>query len=188
MFSDLDVVASLGEKLDSLGVPWVIVGSVASSRLGEPRATADIDLVADLRGMHVRPFCRAIEAEYYVDEETVRWATAERRSFNAIHQEKVVKVDIFCCKSDPLSRAQLQRLAFQQVDGLSLPFLAPEDAILQKLLWRRELGTSEQQWRDALGVLRVRWGVIDLDYLQAQAGAHDLGGELEKLLSEREPF
>src|SRR5262249_39676203 len=97
------------------------------------------------------------------------------------------KVDIFCCKSDPLSRAQLQRRSFQDIAGRSMPFLAPEDSILQKLRWLQELGTSERQWRDALGVLRVRWDVLDREYLEAQAGDNGLDGLLQRLLADREP-
>jgi hypothetical protein len=188
VLADLEVVHDLGAKLDALGIPWVVVGSVASSLLGEPRATADVDLVADLRGVHIREFCRSIEEDYYVNEETARWAASERRSFNVIHQATVQKVDIFCCKADPLSRAQLQRRTFQQIAGRSTPFLAPEDAILQKLHWFQELGTSEQQWRDALGVLRVRWDVLDREYLHAQARDNGLDELLRKLIVEREPF
>ncbi len=161
MLTDLEVAQDIGAKLDALGIPWVIVGSVAT--------------------------CRAIADDYYVDEETARWAASTRRSFNVIHQTTITKVDIFCCKSDPLSRAQLQRRIFEQVAGRSMPFLAPEDAILQKLRWLQELGTSEQQWRDALGVLRVRWNVLDREYLDAQARDNGLDELLQKLLAEREP-
>jgi len=126
--TDLEVAHDLGAKLDALGIPWVIVGSVASSLLGEPRATADVDLVADLRGTQVREFCRSIEEAYYVDEETARWAASTRRSFNVIHQATVAKVDIFCCKADPLSRAQLHDQA--RDNGL--------EALLARLLAERE--------------------------------------------------
>lgn len=184
MLGDLEVAQELGEKLDALGIPWAIVGSVASSMLGEPRATADIDVVADLRGIHVRDFCRSIEADYYVDEDTARWATDTRRSFNVIQQATVTKVDIFCC--DPASRAQLQRRIFLEIGGRNTPFAAPEDVILHKLLWMREAGSSAQQWRDALGVLRVRWETLDHGYLQEQARSRGIEELLAKLIAERE--
>jgi len=186
VLADFEVAHGIGAKLDALEVPWVVVGSVASSLLGDPRATADLDLVADLRGAHVREFCRSIADDYYVDEDTARWATSTRRSFNVIHQATVTKIDIFCCKADPLSRAQLQRRVFHQVAGKSTPVLAPEDAILQKLRWLQELGTSERQWRDALGILRVRWDVLDREYLEIQARDNGLDELLRKLIAERE--
>jgi hypothetical protein len=104
-----------------------------------------------------------------------------------IHQTTVAKVDIFCCKGDPLSRAQLERRIFEQVGGRATPFLAPEDVILQKLRWMQELGTSDRQWRDALGVLRIRWAVLDQQYLHEQARDNGLEDLLQKLLAEREP-
>jgi hypothetical protein len=187
LIPDLDAALDIGARLDELGVAWVIVGSVASSVLGEPRATADIDLVADLRGIHVKAFCTAIEGDYYVDEETARWAASTRRSFNVIHQGTMTKVDVFCCKDDPLSRAQLRRRIFERVvDDRTTPILAPEDVILQKLLWMKELGSSDQQWRDALGVLRVRWETLDRPYLEQQAHDNDLTASLARLVEARE--
>jgi hypothetical protein len=188
LIPDLEVVLDIGARLDVLGIPWAVVGSVASSVFGEPRATADVDLVADLRGIHVKKFCAAIASEYYVDEGTAAWAASTRRSFNVIHQGTMVKLDIFCCKDDPLSREQLRRRVFERVDeeDHKIPFTAPEDIILQKLLWMRELGHSEKQWRDALGVLRVRWDELDRDYLEQRARDNDLADVLAKLLEARE--
>ena len=187
LIPDLEVALDIGAKLEELGVPWVIVGSVASSVLGEPRATADVDLVADLRGIHVNAFCAAVAVAYYVDEDTARWAASTRRSFNVIHQETMTKIDVFCCKDDPLSRAQLtRRIVAQIADDRTAPLLAPEDVILQKLLWMEELGGSDQQWRDALGVVRVRWDSLDRDYLEQQARDNGLLELLTKLLAARE--
>lgn len=40
--------------LEGLGVPYVVGGSIASSIYGKPRATQDVDVVADLRDEHFR--------------------------------------------------------------------------------------------------------------------------------------
>jgi hypothetical protein len=86
VFADLEVVHGIGAKLDALGIPWVIGGSVASSLLGEPRATADVDLVTDLRGVHVRELCRSIadlgtQARDNGLDELLRKLIAEREPF-----------------------------------------------------------------------------------------------------------
>jgi len=50
----------------------------------------------------------------------------------------------------------------------------PEDVVLSKLEWYRVGGeTSERQWADVLGVLRVQEGCLDLEY--ARRWAVDLG-------------
>ena len=62
---------------------------------------------------------------------------------------------------------------------------APEDILLQKLRWYR-LGseTSDRQWRDVLGIVRVQAGRLDAAYLRR--GATILGVEdlLTKAMSE----
>lgn len=52
MSTDLDqlgVALVVGAALEAAGARWMIGGSVATSAYGEPRATHDVDLVADLR-------------------------------------------------------------------------------------------------------------------------------------------
>ncbi len=72
---EIDAALGVGAALDALSVPWLIGGSVASSLVGVPRATVDVDLVAHLRAPHVRPLFEALAATYYVDEAVMR-ATA----------------------------------------------------------------------------------------------------------------
>jgi hypothetical protein len=49
------------EALETLGVPYHVGGSVASSFIGIARATQDADLVADLQPPHAAPFARSLE-------------------------------------------------------------------------------------------------------------------------------
>ena len=43
----------MARVFEALGVPYVFVGSLASSARGVPRATNDADLVVELRQEHV---------------------------------------------------------------------------------------------------------------------------------------
>lgn len=132
----LRVTAVVGALLDQLGVPWLVGGSLASSIHGVPRATQDVDLVADLRLPHLAPFVAAMESDFYCAEVAVRDAIRRRASFNVIHYATAMKVDIFMLKGDALSRAEMDRRVFQVVgdaDGARLPVASPEDIILQKL-------------------------------------------------------
>ena len=54
-----DVLAALEpvvDAFDALGVRYRIGGSVASSALGVPRSTLDVDVACELRLPHVAPF------------------------------------------------------------------------------------------------------------------------------------
>lgn len=177
LITELGLAADVGRHLDEAKVRWLVGGSVASSILGIPRATTDIDLVADLRGAHVSALHDALAKDYYVDRDTMRWAVSTRRSFNAIHQASVIKVDVFCAGDDPLSRRELDRRIFVDLEIGRIPVCSSEDIILQKLMWWRDAGGSERQWRDAIGVVQVRGSELDRAYIAvhaAELGMQDL--------------
>ena len=60
-------------------------GSLASSLHGIPRATQDIDIVADLNGSPLKAFVQATQDEFYVDEEMILDALKHRSSFNVLN-------------------------------------------------------------------------------------------------------
>ena len=171
LITELGLAVDVGRHFDALSVRWLVGGSVASSILGLPRATLDIDLVADLRGAHVIALYDALIADYYVDRDTMRWAVSARRSFNAIHQASMIKVDVFCAGDDPLSRSELDRREFFDLEVGRVPICSSEDIILQKLVWWREAGGSERQWRDAMGVVQIRGPNLDRGYIDGHAAA-----------------
>jgi len=49
MKSPIEVLLHVVQILDQLNIPYLVVGSVASSLLGFSRATNDADLVADIK-------------------------------------------------------------------------------------------------------------------------------------------
>jgi hypothetical protein len=184
LVTELGLAADVGRHLEALGVRWLVGGSVASSILGLPRATLDIDLIADLRGAHVTALYEALIADYYVDRDTMRWAVSTRRSFNAIHQGSMIKVDVFCAGDDPLTRGELDRRVFIDLPVGRIPLCSSEDIILQKLVWWREAGGSERQWRDAIGVVQIRGAELDRAYIDSHAGSLGLSTEIERLFEE----
>jgi hypothetical protein len=183
LLTELDLAIDVGRHLDAVGAEWCIGGSVASSMFGVPRTTLDVYLVADLRHPQVAPLCAALICDYYVDEDTCRWAVDTRRSFNAIHQATMIKIDVFCAKDDALSRAELSRRIILDVGGRSVPVCSPEDIILQKLLWFVAAGGSERQWNDALGVVQTRRDELDRRYLDEHAQQLGLVELLARLMA-----
>lgn len=184
----IQIALKVGATLDALSIPWIVGGSIASSIHGIPRATQDLDLVAELRLHHASALRAAFEAEFYVDEDAIRDAIRRRASFNFVHLDTMIKVDVFVPRSDALSSAQIRRRQMLQVGATpheTLPVLSPEDVILQKLRWY-DAGQriSERQWRDVLGVLKVRAGTLDEAYLRAQAATAGLMELLHQALED----
>lgn len=167
--------------LERLGVPYVVGGSIASSIYGKPRATQDVDVVADLRDEHIPAFVAALRDNFYLDEPAVRDAVRRRATFNLIHLTTMFKVDIFVAKNDTATAQELARRRTYvppQAPGTEIALASPEDTIVQKLYWYR-LGdhVSERQWTDAINVLAVRGNDLDRGYMRglaAEMGVEDL--------------
>jgi len=175
------VTLQVVDVLESLRVPYLIGGSLASALYGVTRATMDADLVADLRPEHVESLARALRDAFYLDIETMRHAVRQRSSFNVIHLATMFKVDVFVSKGRPFDRAQLERRTSQTLatDPKRMAYVASaEDTILAKLEWFRKGGeVSDRQWQDVLNVLKVQQGRLDEVYLAdwaSQLGVVDL--------------
>jgi hypothetical protein len=185
LLGELEVALDVGRQLDALGITWLVGGSVASSILGEPRATADVDLVADLRGRHVSALYAALVDTYYIDEDATKFAVKTRGAFNVIQLASMTKVDIYCSRDEPLAREELARRIFVDVEGQRLPCASAEDIILQKLMWFVEGGgVSDRQWRDIRGVMRVQGAALDRAYLEHHAASHGVLELLQRALGE----
>jgi hypothetical protein len=142
---------------------------------GEPRLTNDIDIVAQLEAAHVEGLLAAFPpGEYYIDEETVRHATARRTQFNIIHPESGLKVDIIVPKGTPFDESRFRRACWiRTAESFSARFAAPEDIIIMKMRYFKE-GRSEKHLRDISGILKISPGLVDRSYIAEWARRLDL--------------
>ena len=181
----LAAITPIVEALEEFGIPYHIGGSVASSLYGIPRLTIDADLVADIRMEHVRPLIRQLETDYYIDEDMIRDALRRQSSFNVIHQDTILKVDIFIPKSRLFDQEELYRVQQEVLLEGTRPFnvASPEGTILNKLEWYRMGGeVSDRQWNEILGVLKVQGTSLDMAYLQRWAANLNVTDLLERAL------
>jgi hypothetical protein len=120
----------------------------------------------------------------------IRDALSRRRSFNVIHYQTSFKVDVFPLRDDEYSRVSFARRHFEQClsfgpEPLECAIATAEDTILRKLEWYRAGGeTSERQWNDLRGVLKVSGPRLDLAYLRQWAPYLKVDDLLERLLAE----
>jgi hypothetical protein len=168
------VVARLALVFDGLGIRYAVGGSLASSLYGTPRATQDVDLVAELDLGNVDDFAKLLGGEFYVDANMIRDAVQRRASFNVVHLATMFKADIFIPSGDAWSRAELARARTEEFDtpGGRVPirFASAEDTLLHKLV-SFKLGNhvSDRQWGDIAGVIKVQGDSLDRAYLKRWA-------------------
>lgn len=168
------------EKLETINVPSVLGGSLASSVVGEPRTTVDVDIAIDAGAERFEAFAAEFEQDFYVPVEAARDSFDRNDSFNILHLSSGFKVDLFVLGDGILDRLQIGRRVRLDLgpDTGSLWVTSSPDVVLRKLSWY-EAGnrTSDRQWRDVLGVLTAQSDHLDLvDLLETarSVGLEDL--------------
>jgi hypothetical protein len=165
-----EALFELVRLLESLGIPYMVSGSIASSYHGRPRLTHDADIVVDPTPEQLDTLvARLLAAGHYVDGARARDALVRRRQFNVIDPRTAFKIDLIVRKDRPFSREELgRRQAVDLSPGVRVAIASPEDTVLSKLEWALKAGHSETQIQDAAGVLAVNPG-IDRAYVERWA-------------------
>ena len=186
---ELRAALLVARAFESLGLRYLVGGSLASSLHGVPRSSNDADLLAEVPGARAGEIAALLGGDFYVDADAIRDAVRGGGSFNVIHHETGFKVDVFVLTRDAMLQEEMRRREEHPVDDAGETrayFATAEDTVLQKLAWYRRGGeTSDRQWSDVLGVLKVQAERVDGDYLRRWAARLGVSDLLERALRDR---
>ncbi len=184
----VQVTHRIAQTFENLGIQYLVGGSLASSLHGIPRATQDVDIVADIKPNQVAPLVNKLQGDFYIDADMIQDAIKNHSSFNIIHLATMFKVDIFILKPDHNSQQEMMRREPYQLSDnpKHLLYLATaEDIIIHKLYWYQLSGsTSERQWHDVLGVIQVQGDQLDYVYLKQTAQQREVSELVEQILKD----
>jgi hypothetical protein len=177
------------QRLNTLGIPYMVSGSVAVIIYGEPRLTHDVDLVVVLECGHIARLPEVFPpVEFYcppAEVIAVELAREQRGHFNIIHHETGFKADVYLSGRDPLHAWGLARTRHLEVEGQTLVVAPPEYVILRKLEYYRE-GGSEKHLRDIRSMLNASSAAIQTAELQRQITARGLQEEWRQVQERRD--
>lgn len=168
-----NVAADVIRRLRSLGVEYYITGSEALPRYGEPRQTADTDIVLAMDPADFERVGAAFQADYVVK---LPIGSGDTKVASVVAQSGLGKADLIIGRRDPWARsAMARREAWDHPHLGTVWVISLEDLILAKLEWSR--GVSELQIRDCANLLRTNAATVDVSYLERYArvlGVEDL--------------
>lgn len=158
-----DAQAAIRDFLDACqkcGIEPIIGGSVASSIWGDPRLTNDVDVM--VRILDNGPcLVSELQSRFAVAPDAITEAESLAswpRSFQAIHEESVFKVDVFLMDDSPFARWETETAKRLDIfGGVVARVLAPEAIALEKLRWY-ELSNraSDRQWNDIVKLIETQ--------------------------------
>ena len=160
---DDDFVAALTAATSTLqahGIPYLLIGGLASELLGRERRTRDIDVFVKRQDA-----TRALDCLAGAGFETER--TNDDWIFKAFLRNVQVDV-IFVAKGFHLDDEMIRRGVTRQLGGATLHLLSPEDLLVLKAVTHDE--QTPRHWFDALGILGRQ--ELDWDYLAVRARHH----------------
>lgn len=175
-----DLIVRVAEALKTCGIPYMLVGSHASSMHGFPRATYDIDIVVDPTPRQLEQLLGLMPVDaFYFSVDAAREALERRGQFNLIEIASGWKVDLIIPQRSAFNRAEIARRAQRLVNDVPVDVASAEDTIVAKLQWSKA-GGSERQLEDVAGILRLRGESLDVDYIARWVDALDLAAQWER--------
>jgi len=144
--------------IEGAGIPYVLMGGVASATVGRPRVTRDIDV-----------FVRPEDARHVLDVLQRAGFDTEERFPHWLYKgwKDDILVDIIFRSSGDiyLDDAMLERSTSARYKGRNFRLIPPEDLLVIKAIVHDE--HMPRHWHDALGI--VAGDSLDWDYLLRRA-------------------
>jgi len=163
MIDELGVLKIVIEKLESANIPYMLSGSIAANFYTTPRMTRDIDIVIHVQAADAERIYSLFSDEFYADKDMIRDAVREKRMFNIIHNEGIVKVDFIVRKDSEYRKLEFERRRSIVFEGLKIDITTSEDLFISKLYWAKD-NLSETQLRDVRNLLKTVER-MDMDYI-----------------------
>jgi len=171
MDEQLEFIKLIASRLDSVGIHYMMTGSMAMAIYSVPRMTRDIDLVVEVEPIDVDKIVSLFSGDCYIDRDSVRQAVDARSTFNIIHNEWVVKADFIIKKNEEYHREEFARRQEVVIEDMTIFVVSVEDLILSKLVWGKQ-SQSELQLRDVRQMIST---VSELDWKYMKKWAIVLG-------------
>jgi len=186
--SQQQLLAKVIQALEDSGSQYMLTGSFASSMLGEPRLTHDIDLVVLMPEDAIPKLLASFPPpDFFLDKAKVEEAIKRKSMFDLINVTEGDKVDFWILTDDPFDMARFSRRRKVFALGMGLFVSSPEDTILAKLRWAKMSGGSEKQFHDCLRVYEVQHDSLDKKYLSDWVATLGLSEYWTRLQYEAKP-
>jgi predicted nucleotidyltransferase len=147
--------------LETLGVPYMIVGGLANVVWGENRATFDVDITIGLPPQAAARLLDVVGDQLAKVPDDAEQFAADTGVLPAVHRSGV-RID-FLLSANAFAEEALARAVDVDVDGAPVKFCTAEDLLLMKIASNRPKDRS-----DVEAIVRRRSASLDRNYLDVR--------------------
>jgi hypothetical protein len=180
-----DIVGLIVDAFDTGGIKYMLVGSFSSNVYGVARATQDADFVIELSDANAAQLSALLGPSFRVDPQLSFETITGTSRLQGRHLPSGFDVEFFLLPSDEYQQMRFSRRRAQTMHDRRVMLPSAEDVIVQKLRWY-SLKSRPKDLLDAVNVLAVQFGRLDLDYIRQWADRHGSRQLFERLLKDAE--
>lgn len=170
MTADEAAVAVI-DALDRAGIPFMIVGSLASNFHGIPRATRDADFVIRLDGVPIAALASALPSDLRLEPQAAFETVTGTTRYLVTLRNSAFVCELFLCSDDPHDSARFDRRQRVRVLGREAFMATAEDMIITKLRWAAEAGRAKDR-DDIRNIIAVTGNELDWAHIGRWSARH----------------
>ena len=175
------------DALQSLGISYILVGSLSSNYYGVARATKDAYLVVQLGSESVRRLADHLGPPFVLDPqmsfETITMTT--RHILTLV--EIPFTIELFHLSEDAHDQERFRRRRQVSMNDRHVSLPTAEDVIITKLRWCLRSPRSKD-WDDVRNVIAVQGEAIDWEYVYSWCDRHGTRAILDEIRASIPPM
>lgn len=170
MSSD-EAVQAVVEGLNTLAIPYMVVGSFSTNVYGLARSTQDADIVVQLQEGQLCQLADALATSFRLDPQPRFETVSMTTYYQLIAKEGKFRIELFALSDDAHDQMRFARRVRGTVAGRGVWLPTPEDAVVTKLRWYG-VDKRNKDWDDVRNVIAVQEDRLDWDYIHHWCDLH----------------
>jgi len=159
------------DVLNSVGVPYMLVGSLSSSLYGIPRITHDADFVLGVARTPIGEIMDRLGPGFRLEPQLTFETITGTTRFLIKVVETSFRIELFLLSDEPHDQERFARRREARFLGRTIFVPTPEDVIITKLRWSSRT-TGEKDVLDVRGVVAVQYDRLDWPYVESWCDRH----------------
>ncbi len=168
------------DALESVGIPYMLVGGASVSYYGIGRSTKDADFVVELSAHSITSLTRLLGPPFRFDPQMSFETVTGTYRHQIRLEDNPFLFEFFHLSRDPHDQDRFRRRTRVALMGRQVWLPSPEDVIITKLRWSL-LGRRSKDRDDARDVIAVQGDRIDWDYVYSWCEQHGTRGLLDEI-------
>lgn len=184
--TSLEKTALVIDALNTLQVPYMLTGSLASNMYGVVRGTQDADFVVQVDAAGVTAIAQHLSPAFTLDPQVSFETITMTMKYVLLSEDQELKVELFLLSDDPHDQERFRRRRAGSFLDRTAYVPSPEDVIIAKLRWFKR-AHRQKDLGDIRNVISVQRDSLDRDYLNHWCDQHQTRDLLEEIFSTLPP-